>query len=304
MSRRVIERPRPSGFSQALLKGVRSQSASACVLLLGFILVSLVVSSCSPNGNGSFLWLSDQQLEEDPGEQQETPSPEDEEEDEDSDIPPIQFDWVPGPVVEGEVSLLDGPEPIPVVGAQVSELGVDGLPIETDEDGRFAIEVENQDPWRLYASASEDMTPAIWTTSLDAVEASGMPVLVDLLERANCEVLWRLDFGMDWAEDRGAVIVLVWKDGTTRVEPEMTGLSVSVNVPGEEQWGLDSDDRLVPVDGLLQNASEAELWLVGIPEGTHALTWSNPDGYECFAPEQVPVLGRTNTWVQMGCRRI
>jgi hypothetical protein len=276
-------------------------------LLNFFLFLSMlsVLASCAPNHSDPFFRVIEEQIQQDPEEEQDDPSDKDEEDPKDDDEEGGKdYGWVPGPIVEGEVMLLGEKETVPYVGASVSEFNGDGEPTETDEEGRFAISVENQDPWSLYVSGGEEATPAIWMVSLDALQASGMSVQVDLLERAVCKDVWTVDFEMDWAEDRGAIIALIWNDdGTTQMNPEMTGLSISVDTPGAEQWGLNGDDELVPVDGLLTDASQTELWLAGIPAGTHTLSWTAPPGYDCFAPEEVPVLGRTNTWIQMGCQR-
>ena len=277
---------------------------SAVLVVVAGVLLTLLLGACGQSTEGAFLRLAEDQTHEDSSEEDKEALPDDEEDDQEDDEDEEDDEWVPGPVVYGEVVFLGDEDELAVVGASVSEFGVDSAVVETNENGRFLIEVENEDPWRLYVSASEDMTPSIWTTSEGAVDAGGFAVKVDLLERAYCEDAWAVDFGMDWTDEVGAVAVVIWKDNDSKVEPEMAGLSVSVNVPGEQQRGLDSTDDLIPVDGLRADASEAELWLVGIPKGTHTFTWTNPDGYECFAPEEVPVLGRTNTWVHMGCRKL
>ena len=274
------------------------------------VLLTLLLGACGQSNEGAFLLLANDQTPEDSSEEEEEALPDDEqdeeddqEDDKDSDENP-DWDWVPGPVVDGEVVFLGDGDSFSVVGASVSEFGVDGAAVQTNENGRFSIEVENQDPWRLYISASEDMTPSIWTTSEDAVDAGGMPVLVNLLGRAYCEDVWAVDFRTDRTEDVGAIVILIWKDGYTDTDPGLAGLSVAVDSPQASLWGLNAFDVLVPVDGLLPSASEGELWLVDVPVGVHNFSWTSPPGYECFAPEQVPVMGRTNTWLQMGCREL
>jgi len=259
------------------------------------------LTGCSSSTSEGFLRLaSDHPAEE--GEELEDESQKPKEEDDLDD--PQELEWIPGPTVEGEVVLLDGPEPTAVVGAVVSEYGASGETTITDEFGQFVLEVENQNPWRVLATGPENTVPGLWTTTLEAVNVGRLPVVIDLLDLGKNEDIWLVDFELAWGEELGVIIALFWMNGFTESGPEMSGLSIEVDTSGAELWGLNSQDFLVPVDGLQAEASEAELWLVGVPEGNHAFSWTAPPGMECFGPSDVSVLGRTYTWVQMGCRSL
>ena len=252
-------------------------------------LLWLGASGCNLTAGQDFLYV--------PNSDGEDSDPDD---DDDDGLGSLAPPWLGpnGPLV-GLVWTLDGSDS-PTSDVLIEEVGGNESTL-SDANGFFELLLDSPLSPTVRALPDPSRVATLWLATADGIERGGIPIVVDLLLADVQTADWDDLFGHPWGGDLGGVVILVWSLGTADPSEASTHIQVELDAPHLGPFVLDSADDLVPGAVFDADATEAEVWFPGVPEGTWSLSWTAPDGATCTGPEEVLVEAQTYSWVQLGC---
>lgn len=192
-----------------------------------------------------------------------------------------------------------GHNPQPIVGEEVWEWQCGDTPGITRQGGAFAMGLVRRDDPVVEVAADGYIPVIVGSPGTESEHGLEIPNYL----RVDEEQFRLEDFGEQYDETRGAVLVHLYSFGSVQASQWTAEAVVDIDLPYDSVWALDETDEHVPSNVVPADSTSSEIWFSNVEPGMVTIELQLMPFAQCTGPTVLPVRADTYTHANYVCDR-